>query len=100
MDAAVYGSMTPLAPVAATTTRAKIAAADTAARRVVIQLDPDADKKCFIGDATVLANGSVGVLFALKPGQSAELPVNSTQGLYVVMFTGSAGASLYVSVLK
>lgn len=106
-------SATPLARVSATTTRALIdstssmtgvggaAVAGTATKGgIFVQADPDNDKKLFIGDGTVVAAGSAGVICCLPPGMSATLPLKSTAGLNVVMFTGSAGGSLYVSVLQ
>jgi hypothetical protein len=100
MDAGVFGSITPLAPITTSTTRAKIAATDHTARRVLVQLDPDADKKHFIGDSTVVAAGTAGVICCLAAGQSAEFPLGSTSGLYVVGATGASAAKLYVSVVS
>lgn len=98
----VFGVPTPLPPVATSTTRAAIDAAATprGARKVFLQLDPDADKKHFIGDSTVVAAGTAGVVCALTPGSGVTLDVNTTSGLYVVAGTGGTASKLYVSVIS
>lgn len=95
MDAGVFGSITALTPVATSTTRAKVAAADVAGRKIILQLDPDADKKHYLGDSAVTAAGGGKVFCVLSAGQDVELPLNSTNGFYIVAATGGTASKLY-----
>lgn len=95
-----FALATPLAPVSTSTTRAKISATDVGACQIILSLDTAANARHFIGDSTVVAAGSAGVIAQLAAGQWIVLPVASTAGLYVVTFTGGSASTLYVAVLR
>ena len=114
-----YSSWQPFAVISATTTAAKIDAntAATSCRAMMITLVGGADQGCWIGDSSIAADGSGGAHYLtwLSAGGSVTIPVGSTQFVknsdpsapstagttpYVVMFTGSAGAKVIVSILK
>jgi hypothetical protein len=98
-----FENATPVAPVTTSTTRAALnptSGAPTNVKSVFCQLDSGADKYHYIGDVTVVAAGTAGVICQLAAGQGVTLPVNGLQDLYVVAGTGGSASKLYISVLS
>ena len=99
----MYDTATPLAPITTSTTRALIDATSSTrsgVRSVFVQLDSAADKYHYIGDSTVVAAGTAGVICQLAAGQGVTLPLKTAGGLYVVAGTGGTASKLYVAVLS